>query len=200
VTEPGGGVDVSDVEMGGRRRRPIAPFVVLVVAVVLAGLFAVLAGADGARNETADTPLLDRPAPAASGVYADGATFDLSRRKGSWVVLNFFTSNCVPCRREHPELVRFADQQGGLGANGAELYTIAVGGESQDVVADFFAAEGGDWPVVFDDDGRFSVAFGVSKVPETWIIDPDGVVRGRVISAVTADFLSSQIQLLRERI
>ena len=64
------------------------------------------------------------------------------------------------------------------------------------VVEEFFADEGGDWPVIFDDDGRFSVAFGVSKVPETWIIDPDGVVRGRVISEVTADFLSSRIQLL----
>ena len=115
------------------------------------------------------------------------------------MVLNFFTSNCVPCRREHPELVRFVDQQAGLGADGAELYTVAVGGEPQAVVEEFFADKGGDWPVIFDDDGRFSVAFGVSKVPETWIIDPEGVVRGRVISEVTADFLSSRIQLLRER-
>jgi cytochrome c biogenesis protein CcmG/thiol:disulfide interchange protein DsbE len=182
------------------RRRRIAPFVVLAVAVVLGGLFVVLAGADAARNETADTQLLDRPAPAASGVLADGTAFDLSRRKGSWVVLNFFTSNCAPCRREHPELLRFVEQQGGLGADGAELYTIAVGGEPTDVVEDYFAENGGDWPVVFDDDGRFSVAFGVSKVPETWIIDPDGVVRGRVISEVTADFLSSRIQLLREQV
>jgi cytochrome c biogenesis protein CcmG, thiol:disulfide interchange protein DsbE len=181
------------------RRPRFAPFVVLVVAVVLAGLFVVLAGADGSRNETADTPLLDRPAPAATGDFTDGSTFDLSRRKGSWVVLNFFTSNCAPCRREHPELVRFVEQQGGLGADGAELYTVAVGGEPHDVVEEFFVDEGGDWPLVFDDDGRFSVAFGVSKVPETWIIDPAGVVRGRVITEVTANFLSSQIQLLRER-
>ena len=185
-------------EAEGSHRRRVAPFIALAVAVVLGGLFAVLAGADGARNETAETPLRDRPAPAASGVHADGSVFDLSRRKGSWVVLNFFTSNCAPCRREHPELVRFVDQQGELGTNGAELYTIAIGGEPHDVVSAFFADEGGDWPVVFDDDGRFSVAFGVSKVPETWIIDPDGVVRGRVISEVTADFLSSQIQLMRE--
>jgi len=188
-------VDESD----GAPRRRVAPFVALVVALVLGGLFVVLAGADPARNETADTQLLDRPAPVASGVYADGTTFDLSRRKGSWVVLNFFTSNCAPCRREHPELLRFAEQQAALGADGAELYTIAVGGEPHDVVEEYFADNGGDWPVVFDGDGRFSVAFGVSKVPETWIIDPDGVVRGRVISEVTADFLSSRIQLLREQ-
>jgi cytochrome c biogenesis protein CcmG/thiol:disulfide interchange protein DsbE len=180
------------------RRRRVAPFVVLAVAVVLVALFVVLAGADGARNATADTPLLDRPAPAARSELADGTPFDLSRRKGSWVVLNFFTSDCAPCRREHPELVRFVEQQSGLGADGAELYTIAVGNEPHGVVEEFFADRDGDWPLVFDDDGSFSVAFGVSKVPETWIIDPDGVVRGRVISEVTADFLSSRIQMLRE--
>ena len=186
-------------EPDGAHRRRVAPFVALAVAVVLAGLFVVLAGADPARNETADTQLLDRPAPAASGELADGTTFDLSRRKGSWVVLNFFTSNCAPCRREHPELLRFVEQQDGLGADGAELYTIAVGGEPHDVVEEYFADNGGDWPVVFDGDGRFSVAFGVSKVPETWVIDPDGVVRARVISEVTAEFLSSSIQRGREQ-
>jgi hypothetical protein len=39
----------------------------------------------------------------------------------------------------------------------------------------------------------------VAKVPETWIIDPYGVVQGRIISRVTADFLSQQLQLLREQ-
>ena len=49
----------------------------------------------------------------------------------------------------------------------------------------FFDAEGGDWPVVYDDDGSIAVGFGVSQVPETWIIDPNGVVRGRIITPVT---------------
>jgi cytochrome c biogenesis protein CcmG, thiol:disulfide interchange protein DsbE len=67
-----------------------------------------------------------------------------------------------------------------------------------DAVEEFFAEEGGDWPIVFDPEGRFSVAFGVAKVPETWIIDPNGIVRGRVISQVTAEFLGAQLQQLRE--
>jgi cytochrome c biogenesis protein CcmG, thiol:disulfide interchange protein DsbE len=113
------------------------------------------------------------------------------------VVLNFFTSTCVPCQQEHPELVRFAEQQAALGADGAELYTVVV--DDDDVAVErFFDAEGGAWPVVYDDDGAIAVGFGVAKVPETWIIDPDGIVRGRVISRVTADFLGAQLQQLRE--
>ena len=104
----------------------------------------------------------------------------------------------MPCQQEHPELVRFVDQQAAL-ADGARFYTV-VYDDDRENVEQFFATEGGDWPVVYDDDGSIAVAFGVSKVPETWIIDPDGVVRGRIISRVTADFLGTQLQLLRERL
>ncbi len=179
------------------RRSRVAPFIALAVAVVIAGLFVVLAGSDASTNETADTPLLDEPAPEAVGTQADGSAFDLARRKGSWVVLNFFTSTCVPCQQEHPDLVRFAAQQDGLGNDGAELYTV-VYDDDRKAVEDFFTENGGDWPVVYDDDGSISVAFGVSQVPETWIIDPTGVVRGRMISRVTAEFLGAQLQQLRE--
>ena len=66
-------------------------------------------------------------------------------------------------------------------------------------VAGFFADNGGDWPVVYDDDGSISVAFGVAQVPETWIIDPDGVVQYRVIGPVTADLLVATVTELRVR-
>lgn len=181
-----------------RRRGRLAPFIALAVAIVLAGLFVVLAGADASTNETASSPLLARPAPDATGELADGTSFDLARRKGSWVVLNFFTSTCVPCVQEHPELVRFADDQERLGTAGADLYTVVYDETDRSTVADFFASRGGEWPVVFDDDGSFAVAFGVSQVPETWVVDPLGVVRQRYIGTITAEFLGRQLQVLRE--
>jgi cytochrome c biogenesis protein CcmG/thiol:disulfide interchange protein DsbE len=181
-----------------RRRGRVAPFVALALAVVVAALFVVLAGSEPTANETAETHLLGRPAPAAVGELGSGEAFDLARRKGSWVVLNFFTSDCVPCIQEHPDLVAFHEQQAALGAQGAELYTVVYDDDRERVEA-FFADNGGGWPVVYDDDGSISVGFGVAKVPETWIIDPYGVVQGRIISRVTADFLSQQLQLLREQ-
>ena len=175
----------------------IAPFVALAVAAVLAGLFVVLMGADASTDESAATTLMDEPAPEAIGELADGTPFELARRKGDWVVVNFFQSSCVPCQQEHPELVRFVEQQQAL-SDGAKFYTV-VYDDDRENVEQFFAAKGGDWPVVYDADGSIAVAFGVSKVPETWIIDPDGVVRGRIISRVSADFLGTQLQTLRER-
>ena len=156
----------------------VAPFVALAVAVVRRRA---VRRADRvptpSTDETADTPLLDRAgAGGRSASWPTASPFDLARRKGNWVVLNFFQSSCVPCQQEHPELVRFVDQQEAL-PDGAEFYTV-VYDDDRENVEEFFAAEGGDWPVVYDDDGSIAVAFGVSKVPETWIIDPDGVVRG----------------------
>jgi cytochrome c biogenesis protein CcmG/thiol:disulfide interchange protein DsbE len=198
TTDARGAADGDDAGAVAVRRRPVAPFVALAVALVLAGLFVVLASAEGGANETADSNLLGRPAPEVRALTIDGRPFDLARRKGSWVVLNFFTSTCVPCQREHPELVRFAEQQGALGTEGAELYSVATGGEERQPIEAFFADNGGDWPVVYDEGGAIAVSFGIAKVPETWIIDPDGFVRTRIISTVTADGLANVVQQLRQ--
>ncbi len=181
----------------GSSRRRVAPLVVGAVSVVLAGLFFVLVSSDSSPAESARSPLLGNPAPDVVGEFADGTDFELSRRKGSWVVLNFFTHNCVPCIREHPELIEFVDQQRSLGVDGAEFYSI-VRDSTQDEVDAFFDERGGDWPVVYDTDFEFVNQFGVALVPETWIIDPNGFVRRRIISEVRADDLSQLMQALRE--
>ena len=190
--------DLVELQTDGdsRRGRRIAPWIAGGVAIVVLALFVVLLTADPGRRETAASPLIGNVAPDAHGVLEDGSAFDLSRRKGSWVVLNFFTHNCVPCIREHPELIEFVKQQQALGNDGAELYTI-VRDSSRDQVDDFFTERGGDWPVVYDPEYSFSNDFGVSLVPETWVIDPSGVVRARIITEVTAEGLGALINQLR---
>ena len=113
------------------------------------------------------------------------------------MILNFFQSSCVPCQEEHPELVDFVTTQQAQ-PGGARFYSV-VWDDSRENVEEFFAREGGEWPIVFDDAGAISVAFGVTAVPETWIIDPGGVIRYRTISTVTADSLGATLQQLRER-
>jgi cytochrome c biogenesis protein CcmG/thiol:disulfide interchange protein DsbE len=187
-------VELDTVERSARRR--LAPLVAAGVAVVLIVLFVVLAAADGDRAESADSPLIGNVAPDAHGALADGAPFELARRRGSWVVLNFFTHNCVPCIQEHPELIEFSQQQAALGSDGAELYTI-VRDSNHDEVEQFFSERGGDWPIVYDPNFEFSNGFGVALVPETWIIDDAGYVRARIIQPVTAEGLGSLIQQMR---
>jgi cytochrome c biogenesis protein CcmG/thiol:disulfide interchange protein DsbE len=189
---------VSDEPVASRSRR-LAPWIALGVAVVMLGLIVVLINAS--RSDDAaitDSPLLGQPAPEAIGVLDDGSSFDLAQRKGSWVVLNFFTADCIPCQQEHPELVEFVERQEVLGADGAEFYSVVVNDSVEDV-EEFFAANGGEWPVVYPaESSAIDVAFGVAAVPETWIVDPNGVVRVRIISTVDAEDLEVTMQQLRE--
>lgn len=182
----------------GRGRRPLAPMVAFGVAVVMALLFIVLLRADPDGGPSGDrSRLLGQPAPESIGTLDDGRSFDLSRRKGSWVMLNFFQSDCRPCIIEHPALVEFVDQQEALGPDGVEFYSVVVSDTRDDVEA-FFAEHGGDWPIVMEHE-RIDVGFGVAQFPETWIIDPAGIVVGHFPGAVTTERLAVTMQTLREQ-
>lgn len=179
------------------RQRRVAPFVATIVGVVLGALLIVLVTADPNPSDNAESPLLGNPAPAVVSTTLEDETFELARRKGSWVIFNFFNSTCVPCVNEHPDLVAFAEAEA-KSANPAELYTI-INDDSDGAVQNFFAANGGDWTKVRDSDAAISVAFGVAKVPETWVIDPNGYVRLRIAGQLTKTLLAEQLNLLREQ-
>ena len=179
------------------RQRRVAPFVATIVGVVLGALIIVLVTADPNPSDNAESPLLGNPAPAVVSTTLEDETFELARRKGSWVIFNFFNSTCVPCVNEHPDLVAFAEAEA-KSANPAELYTI-INDDSDGAVQDFFDANGGDWTKVRDSDAAISVAFGVAKVPETWVIDPNGYVRLRIAGQLTETLLAEQLNLLKEQ-
>ena len=173
----------------GRSRR--SSLIAGAVGVVVALFFVVLVVSSPEDRETAASPLLGNPAPVVRSTTLENEQFELSRRRGSWVMFNFFNSTCVPCRQEHPELVAFHEAQASV-ATPTELYSI-INDDSDNAVRAFFEANQGDWTKVRDDDGSIAVAFGVAKVPETWIIDPNGFVRMRFIGAVTKDLLTEKL-------
>lgn len=97
----------------------------------------------------------------------------------------------MPCLEEHPELVRFSQRH-----PAEEAQVLAVVYDDQpDEVARFFRERGGDWPVV--DDPGAKVDVGVRGVPESFVVDPDGVVRTRLVGGVTAEGLDAVLRQLR---
>lgn len=165
------------------------------VAAVMAMFVVLLLRTDGDAGVGARSPLLGQPAPAVITTTIDDRSFDLARRKGSWVVFNFFNSTCVPCIAEHPALLSFVEKEAAR-SDGVEMYTV-VNDDADDAVRAFFAANEGDWPKLRDSDGAIAVAFGVAKVPETWIIDPNGFVRLRIMGSVVEGVLEEQMASLR---
>jgi cytochrome c biogenesis protein CcmG/thiol:disulfide interchange protein DsbE len=154
-----------------------------VVGSVVVGLLVVLGLGFRADGDDGGSPLDGRPAPALIGRTVDDRTFDLAGFRGSWVVVNFFATWCVPCQQEHPELVDFSGRHA---ARGDRAVVSVVFNDPESVVEAFFARRGGDWPVVIDDDGSRAVAYAVTQVPESVLVDPTGVVVGKVKGGVTA--------------
>ena len=165
-------------------RRRTALVAAAALAVVLGGLVWILATRDPAQNRRADSPLVGRVAPQIEGITIDGSTFDLDDARGQWVVVNFFATWCVPCRTEHPQLVEFASRHAVSGDAGV----VSVAFDDQpDEVAGFFADQGGDWPVLVEGTGPTALDYGVSGVPESYLVAPSGVVATKIIGGVTAD-------------
>jgi len=178
-----------------KKAKRVAPIAATVVGIVLVCLLWVLVGAKPNPSDNADSPLLGQPAPAVVTTTLEDKPFDLSRRKGSWVVFNFFNSTCVPCRIEHPELLTFAQNQLSTD-NPAEIYTV-INDDDDSAVLAFFAENKGDWQKIRDNDGAIAVAFGVAKVPETWIVDPNGYVRLRIAGQLSEGLLDEQMSILK---
>ncbi|MEA2685376.1 MAG: cytochrome c biosis protein CcmG, thiol:disulfide interchange protein DsbE [Actinomycetota bacterium] len=167
----------------GIRRTRRALWIAVGVAVPLFLLVVVLATRPSASTRTVRSPLLGKPAPAAASTTIDGDAVDLADLKGKWVVVNFFATWCVPCRIEHSELERFhAAHQ----ATGDATVIAVVFSDSAQAVKEFRTDEGGTWPMLTDPKGSIALNFGVSGVPESFLIDPDGIVRSRILGGVRA--------------
>ena len=127
------------------------------------------------------SPFIDKPAPDFTLPRLDDLQKTVSRddMKGQVWLLNVWASWCAACRQEHPLLVSMARQK---------LVPI-FGLNYKDAPRDArrWLEELGD-PYVMslvDMDGRVGIDYGVYGVPETFVIDKQGIIRHKVIGPVT---------------
>lgn len=164
------------------------------MAVPVALLLGVLATSDQAGTRAADSPLLGKPAPAIVATTVNGQPFDLAQYRGKWVLVNFFATWCVPCRQEHPDLVQFAARHQAVGD--ASVIGV-VYDDSLDAVRGFLQKEGGTWPMAVDPKSRIALDFGVSGVPESYLITPGGAVAAKIVGGVQASALEDLLSKVK---
>jgi cytochrome c biogenesis protein CcmG/thiol:disulfide interchange protein DsbE len=175
-------------------------FVAVIVVVVTLFLVGVLVTRKSAADRGDYDPLEGKPAPALAGTTLDGKQFDLDQLKGKWVVANFFATWCEPCQAEHGDLLSFDRRHQQAGNDAVQLISV-VFNDDLDAVRDFYAKNGGEWPVVNGDQGRMALDYSVIKVPDTYIIDPFGVVRARIPRQIqNADELDATISSLSQQL
>ena len=167
-------------------RRRTALWSALVVGVVSVLLITVLATREPAQSRVAESPLLGRPAPEIGGTALDGTALKLSDLRGRFVVVNFFATWCVPCQREHPELVSFTARHH---AAGDATVLGVIFDDDIAAVRSFQEKRGGGWPIIDDPRGKTALEFGVRGPPESFLVDPRGYVLSRIVGEVRAEGL-----------
>jgi cytochrome c biogenesis protein CcmG/thiol:disulfide interchange protein DsbE len=176
-------------------RRRTGLIVSAVVAVLAIGFVAVLATREPATDRRRDSPLIGKVVPRLAGETLAGGNFDIDDQRGRWVVVNFFATWCVPCRIEHPELDAFNQAHARTGD--AVLVSVLFDDDPASA-REFFDRNGGDWPVVLDGDGLIASAFGTPKVPESYLVTPNGRVAAKFTGGVTRDGLDRAIDQIEQ--
>lgn len=119
----------------------------------------------------------DRMAPDFSLPLGDGSTFRMSDQRGKVVVLNFWSVTCQPCIEEMPSLISLAT----ILKDREDVELVAVSADRSWEQVRSVIPEDSPLRVALDEDRSVVRGkFGTRLFPETWIIDPEGVIRLRV--------------------
>lgn len=178
--------------MSGSRRRLLATAVgVVVVAVVVVLLMVPLGGTptgspSASSAAVGGSPLLGKPLPRLVLQDIDGETVDTAQLVGRPLIINVWASWCVPCRDEFPHLV---GAYGEYRDRGLEVLGI-IHRDSAGSARRFASEQGAAWPMLLDpDESAWRALIGVG-VPQTYFVDPEGIVRWVNLGPFSADGLA----------
>ena len=158
----------------------------LVVFALLVGFFAIGLTRD---PREVPSPLIGKPAPQfkLTELSAPDRTFTPESMRGKVWLLNVWASWCVSCRVEHPVLLDMSRKK---------LVPI-VGLDYKDQRIDgmkWLTTHGDPYLLsAYDDEGKVGIDYGVYGVPETFVIDKQGVIRYKQIGPITQEALDRKI-------
>lgn len=159
----------------------------IVVGLVLIALIALLA--TRGTSTPISSQIVGQAAPDFSGTTLDGTTFRMANHRGEWVLVNFFATWCTPCRLEDPQIQQFVDSHKG---EPVQVVSVAFSDDA-DSIREFWVKERNTWPVISSDTGLIALDYGVTKVPESYMVAPSGLVVAGFFGGVTADGLDKVI-------
>lgn len=179
--------DASSESVAPRGGSKLARNAAIVVGLVLIALIALLA--TRGTSKPISSQIVGQAAPDFSGQTLDGSTFRMANHRGEWVLVNFFATWCTPCRLEDPQIQQFVESH-----KGEPVQVISVAfSDDADSIRDYWVKERNTWPVISSDTGLIALDFGVTKVPESYMVAPSGLVVAGFFGGVTAAGLDKVI-------
>jgi cytochrome c biogenesis protein CcmG/thiol:disulfide interchange protein DsbE len=177
---------------------------VLVTAAVVGVAAWVGATNDGSSSPASTTSTSTRPHVSTPGVATAGSMapdFVLPRLRGDGdvrlrelrgkgVVVNFWASWCIPCRKEFPVLRRVQRQ---YRDDGLEIVGIVYNDIPSDARA-FARDERATWSLVTDERRATAIDYGVRAIPQTFFITPDGRISQRYFQAPSEGTFDAEVE------
>jgi cytochrome c biogenesis protein CcmG/thiol:disulfide interchange protein DsbE len=195
--------------------------VIIVVGVALIGFFGYVAYKGMQRDpRILDSALIGKPAADFKLAVLDkpGETFSPADMKGQVWMLNVWATWCEACKDEHPLLVAYSqtpdaapvigldhkELTGDYRMNPEQLSRITPEQEnilSQQRSSTFLSQHGNPYSMVaMDLDGRVGLDYGLTGVPETYVIDKQGVIRYKETGIITPEKLKNTIMPLIQKL
>lgn len=145
--------------------------------------FLILAGCDNYHQGQAGPQsggLVGNPAPDFTLINMQGQSVGLSDFRGKVVIVSFWATWCPPCREEMPSMEKLYREKR---AAGLEILAINTEENGKRAVSKFLQRTPSSFPILLDSDSEATNSYGVFRLPESFIIDRNGVVVKQVPGA-----------------
>ena len=142
------------------------------------------------------SPLIGKPLPEFDLTQLHDQTRNLDNRKflGEVVLINFWASWCVSCRYEHPILLEYAR------SGNASVYGMNYKDTREDALRWLSEYDNPYKLSAFDPQGRTGIDFGLYGVPETYVVDQQGIIRYKHIGPISQEDMDGKIVPLIEQL
>jgi thiol-disulfide isomerase/thioredoxin len=143
-------------------------------------LIALLFALPGCTKE--EKPAVEgNPAPAFTLKDLEGREVKLADLKGKVVIVNFWATWCPPCREEIPSMMQLNQAMAG---KPFQMLAISINEGGAQEVATYFKQSGNNLPALLDPTQQVAKRYGITGVPESFVIDKQGVILKKVVGGV----------------
>ncbi len=163
---------------------------ILIVLIIALLAYTLWNGLSGKGNIETPSQLVGQPAPEFVLKSFNGEEVKLSDFRGKTVLVNFWASWCHPCREEAPVLERTY-----MSLSGRQVEFIGINiMDDRENAEEYIESFGGTFVNIYDPENRIHLDYGVGGVPETFFVNPDGIITGKHRGPLTERMIMRYIE------